>query len=60
MIDGKKADVNRQLNEFDQRCRTLPEYACYRTEEWIRKNATWNTNKVGKKVMNTAGGQAVV
>lgn len=33
--------LNKQLKEFDERCRTLPEYACYRTKEWLEKNATY-------------------
>lgn len=40
MEENEKA-IKQQLKEFDERCKTLPEYACYRTEEWLKKNATY-------------------
>lgn len=33
--------ANKQLKEFDERCRTLPEYAVYRTKAWLKENATY-------------------
>jgi len=41
MKDGSKDEIAKQLREFNERCRTLPKYAVYRTEEWLKKNATY-------------------
>lgn len=44
MEENDKLEVlRRQLKEFNERCKTMPEYACYRDEEWLKKNATYRT-----------------
>lgn len=43
MKDGTPERMKQQLREFDERCRTLPEYAVYRTKAWLEKNGRYSS-----------------
>jgi hypothetical protein len=45
MKDGTQEELSKQTKEFTERCKTLPEYSCYRTEEWLKQNATYSPYK---------------